>query len=136
MNPIVKHIYIIASIALLAVMLWRFTEPAQEQNHLQEKIITKETEVIKWKAQKGSIEYRTIFDTLATIDTVYKELIKCDSIVKIDSLIIAGQDTIIAEQKELIDISEKEGKKQKRKLFFTKVVAGAVVLVTILLTAK
>jgi hypothetical protein len=135
MHPVGKHIYISVSIILLAFMLWRWTEPKTEPQKpiIEEKIVEKEVEVVKWKAQKEKIIYTVKFDTVVTKEIIYKELLKCDSIVKIDSVIIAGQDTIIAEQKELLTISEKEIKKQKRKLLFTKVVAGAVIVATLLL---
>jgi hypothetical protein len=100
---------------------------------IKDSIITKEVEVIKWKEQKVLIKYRTVFDTLVTIDTVLVELIKCDSIVKIDEIIIADQDTIIEKHKALIELKEKEIKREKRKTFFTKVVAGVAIVVTILL---
>jgi predicted nucleic acid-binding Zn ribbon protein len=112
----------------------------QKETIIKDSIIYQEKEVIKWKKAKSEIRYITEFDTLATIDTVLVELIKCDSAVKIDSNIIAGQDTIIVKQKELIALSEaekealkKEIKRQKRKTLFTKVVAGVVIVVTILL---
>lgn len=136
MHPIPKHIYIIATLALLAFMLWRWTEPKtdpQKQVVIEEKIVEKEKEVVKWKKQKETIKYVTKFDTIVNKEIIYKELLKCDSIVKIDSAIIAGQDTIISDQKELIAISEKEIKKQKRKLLFTKIGAGVVIVATILL---
>jgi hypothetical protein len=135
MHPVAKHIYIILSLALLAHILLRWTEPKTEPQKpiIEEKIVEKEVEVVKWKAQKEKIIYTTKFDTVVTKEIIYKELLKCDSIVKIDSVIIAGQDTIITEQKELIALSEKEVKKQKRKLLFTKVVAGGVIVATILL---
>ncbi|HET6224677.1 MAG TPA: hypothetical protein VFF27_00265 [Bacteroidia bacterium] len=135
MHPVPKHIYIIFSLALLALILWRWTEPKEvvHTHTIQDKIVTEEKEVVKWKAQKEKIIYTTKFDTIVTKEIIYRELLKCDSIVKIDSSIIAGQDTIIADQKELIALSEKEVKKQKRKLVFTKVVAGAVIVATILL---
>jgi hypothetical protein len=104
-----------------------------EKKVIQEKIIEKEKEVIKWKEAKSKIHYRTKFDTVATIDTVYAELLKCDTIVKMDSIIIASQDTIIIDQKELISSYKKDLKREKRKTFFTKVVAGVAIIVTILL---
>jgi hypothetical protein len=112
----------------------------QKETIIKDSIIYQEKEVIKWKKAKSEIHYVTEFDTLATIDTVLVELIKCDSVVKIDSNIIASQDTIIIKQKELITLSEaekdslkKELKREKRKTFFTKVVAGVAIVVTILL---
>ncbi len=135
MHPVPKHIYIILSFALLALILWRWSEPREviHTHTIQDKIATKEKEVVKWKEQKEKIIYTTKFDTIVKKEVIYRELLKCDSIVKIDSSIIARQDTIISEQKELLTLSEKEVKKQKRKLVFTKVVAGAVIVATILL---
>lgn len=100
---------------------------------IKEKIITKEKEVIKWKEAKSKIVYRTKFDTLATIDTVYAELQKCDTIVKMDSIIISKQDTIIVDQKELIDTYKKDLKKEKRKDLLTKIGAGVAIVIAILL---
>jgi len=98
------------------------------------KISLKEKEVIKWKQAKEKIVYKTKFDTIATIDTVYIELIKCDSVVKIQDSIIVKQDTIILDQNQIIELQKevekqhkKENRKLKRKLFFTKVVAVVVV---------
>jgi hypothetical protein len=107
---------------------------------IKEKIIIQEKEVIKWKEAKSKIVYRTKFDTLATIDTVYAELKKCDTIVKVDSIIIAKQDTIIVGQKELIQNCENQLKslnskinKEKRKTLLTKIGAGIAIIITILL---
>lgn len=107
----------------------------------KQKIGTIKVEVVKLKEGKTKIIYRTKFDTLATIDTVYAELQKCDTIVKIDSIIIQKQDTIIFKQEELIDTIEKNNdslkkdlKKQKRKLVFTKILAGAIIILTIIAT--
>ena len=108
---------------------------------IKQKIDTVKVEVVKLKEAKTKIIYRTKFDTLATIDTVYAELQKCDTIVKIDSIIIQKQDTIIFKQEELIDAIEKNNdslkkdiKKQKRKLLFTKILAGAIIVITIFAT--
>jgi hypothetical protein len=110
-----------------------------EKEVIKEKIVTQEKEVVKWKAQKDKIVYRTKFDTLATIDTVYIELIKCDSIGKIDSSLIASQDTIIVDQKKLIanceantQVLKKEIKKEKRKGLLTKIGAGIIIFLTII----
>jgi hypothetical protein len=105
----------------------------QKEIVIKDSIITKEKEVIKWKKLKGEIKYDTIFDTLTTKETIYINLIKCDSVVKVDNIIIADQDTIIEKHKTLIELKEKEIKRQKRKTFFTKVVAGVAIIVTILL---
>jgi hypothetical protein len=107
---------------------------------IKERVIVREKEVIKWKEKKAEIHYRTKFDTLVTIDTVYKELIKCDSVVRIDSVIIAVQDTIIRDQKEVINILEtdnqaqkKEVKRQKRIALITKIISGVAIVVSIIL---
>jgi hypothetical protein len=112
-----------------------------EKEVIKEKITTKEVEVLKLKESKSKIVYRTLFDTMATMDTIYVELIKCDSVVKIDSVIIQEQDTIIIDQKELIQAVETDNtvlksdlKKQRRKNFLTKVVAGLAIVVTILVS--
>ncbi len=115
-----------------------YTKPALAKNSpketiIKDSIITKEVEVIKWKKLKGEIKYITVFDTLATIDTVLVELIKCDSVVKLDDKIIAGDSSIIKDQKDLIELKEKDLKREKRKTLFTKVVAGVAIVVTILL---
>jgi len=137
-------------------------EPIQDNTRLaelhsvinnQEKIIKaykkKETLLISrvdsLKRVKSKIKYKTKFDTLATIDTVIVELIKCDSVVQVDAKVINTQDTLIyALQKEvqakdtiinskdaLFFESEESHKKEvrrlKRKLFFTKV--GGVALI-------
>lgn len=111
-----------------------------KKDSLKADIIEKEVEVIKWKAQKDRIVYDTIFDTLATKETIYVELIKCDSVVKISDSIIASQDTIIADQKELITIVEsnnsvlkKDLKKQKRKNTIIKIGSGIAIVLTFLL---
>jgi hypothetical protein len=124
----------------------QFKEPCPEYVEskqvevIKEKIVVKEKEVIKWKEKKGSIIYTTKFDTLATIDTIYVELLKCDSIVKIDSQIIFIQDTIIADQKEAITLGEIENaslknevKKQKRKNIITRFGAGIIIVAILLL---
>jgi hypothetical protein len=108
-------------------------------------IVTLSDSISHFKEKKAKIVYRTKFDILATIDTVYIELIKCDSIVKIDAKIITGQDSLIYDlgqvikaygtinvaQKQIIIEAEKSHKKEvrklKRKLFFTKV--GGVALI-------
>lgn len=111
-----------------------------EKEVIKEKIIEKEKEVVKWKEKKAKIVYTTIFDTLVTKETIYAELQKCDTIVKIDSVIIASQDTIILDQKQVISIIEsdnlelkKQVKKEKRKNLFTKIGAGIVIVAILLL---
>lgn len=131
---------------LLIIILWDGCEKKPEIiikidtiEVIKHKVDTLEKQVIKWKEQKTKIVYKTYFDTLATIDTVFIELIKCDSIIKIDSVIIAKQDTIIQDQALIIagfeaekEEYEHEIKKGKRKLLLTKVLVGAVILCTIL----
>ena len=120
----------------------------------QAEILTKQVDSLK--AHKAKIVYRTKFDTLATIDTVIIELIKCDSVVKVSDSVIVKQDEksqALAEalsesekaqdiQNELIDTKDKDLKytkkllrKEKRKLLFTRIgiVVGAAALIVILL---
>jgi hypothetical protein len=114
--------------------------PEPKKEAIKEEIAVKEKEVTKLKEEKGKIVYRAVFDTLATIDTLYIELIKCDSVVKIDNVIIADQDTIIAGKDSIIAICESDNttlkrdiKKQKRKNLLTKIGAGVVIVAAILL---
>lgn len=91
-------------------------------------IIEKHTDTVeRLKTIRGKIEYRTKFDTLATIDTVLVELLKADTIIKIDKRIILMQDTIVHEQARIIEIQgdsintlNDELKKEKRKVRFFK----------------
>lgn len=92
---------------------------------LETKIVETKKEVVKWKKIKGEIEYVTNFDTLATIDTVIVELIKCDKEVKTDSIIIAALDSTVAYQDialklkdKLLKENKKITRKEKRKAFF------------------
>lgn len=129
--------YVITILAVIAIILFslRACEPVPVTNKqhaihdtitvTKEKIKTEKQEVIKWKQAKEKIRYVTQFDTIATIDTVKIELIKCDQVVKIDSVIINRLDSIVAHQDKLIslkDIELKENKKAlrkgKRKAFF------------------
>ncbi len=94
--------------------------------------------VTKLKIQKGKIEYRTKFDTLATIDTVLIELLKADTIIKLDNRIIAGQDTIIAYQGRIIEFQgdsikelNDDLKKEKRKVKIFKVATVAALLLNL-----
>jgi hypothetical protein len=98
--------------------------------------------------------YKTDFDSTATKSQVLNELIKCDSAVKGQELIVANQDsiigkqdqviskqdTIIADQKEVISILEtdnmqqrKEVKRQKRIALITKIIGGVAIVVSMLL---
>lgn len=100
------------------------------------------------KSQKSKIAYRTKFDTLSTIDTVIVELIKCDSVVQLDTKIVTAQDSLIYNQTQIItakdtiisikdslfleektehNATKKELKKVKRKLFFLKVATVAII---------
>lgn len=102
--------------------------------------------------KKSKVVYRTKFDTLATIDTVVVELIKCDSVAKISDTMIDNRnekiqalvnalnacDTAQVIQSEIIESKDKDLKatkkalrKEKRKLFFTRIgiVAGGILLI-------
>ncbi len=81
---------------------------------VKEKIVEKEKEVVKWKQAASKIRYVKEFDTLATFDTVYVELIKCDSSNAIKDIVIADQDTIINDQKVVIAKREEELKLEKK----------------------
>jgi hypothetical protein len=121
--------------------------------HFKSKITHDTIKIIEYKKAKEKIVYRTHFDTLVQVDTVIKELIKCDSVVQIDAKIITAQDstiydlgnvikaydTINVEQSKVIALKDSENKatkkelrKVKRKLFFTRV-AGVFVLVGVIL---
>ncbi len=109
-----------------------------KMDSIKHTIDTLKVDVIKWKESKSKIVYRTKFEPTVTIDTVLVNLKKCDTIVKIDSVIIhrqdtiiVHQDTIIVQQEELIEDLNKDIKKQKRKLLFTKILAGAIIVLTI-----
>lgn len=100
---------------------------------LETKIVETKKEVVKWKKIKGEIEYVTTFDTLATIDTVIVELIKCDKEVKTDSIIIAALDSTVASQDIALQFKDKQIKynkkttrKEKRKAFFAGLGIGYV----------
>jgi hypothetical protein len=136
-----------------------FETPCSESSNIsvkvepiKKRIEVKAKEVDSLKEVKKKIKYITDFpelkpDSISTIKDcdsiapiIYYNLIKCDSVVKIDSNIRASQDTIIIKQKELLVLSEaekealkKQVKKEKRKTLFTKVVAGVAIVVTILL---
>jgi hypothetical protein len=112
----------------------------QKETIIKDSIIYQEKEVIKWKKAKSEIHYVTEFDTLATIDTVIVELIKCDKevkadnkIIKADSIIIAGKDSLLSFAEAEKEALKKQVKREKRKTLFTKVVAGVAIVVTILL---
>jgi hypothetical protein len=145
-----KPIYYILTGFIIGILLFYcgleyFEKPIPVVDHkketiIKDSIIYREKEVIKWKKLKGEIKYDTIFDTLATKETIYINLIKCDSVVKIDNKIIKADSSIKAGKDSLISICEfdkealkKQVKREKRKTLFTKVVAGVAIVVTILL---
>lgn len=104
----------------------------------QARIDTIEKKVVKWRDQKAEIHYRTIFDSTATKDTVYVELLKADTVVHIDNHIIAGQDTIIAYkdhiikfQLDSITVLNRSLNKEKRKVILWKVCAGIAAMANI-----
>ena len=127
---------------------------AKELFKKEAQILNKQVDSLK--ARKAKIVYRAKFDTLATIDTVIVELIKCDSVVKVSDSIIIKQDEksqALVEalnesekaqeiQVELLDTKDKDLKytkkllrKEKRKLLFTRIgiVVATVALIVILL---
>lgn len=107
---------------------------------LEVKTVEIEKEVVKWKTAKSRVHYVTKFDTLATIDTVIVELIKCDQVVKIDSVIIDKLDSLVSTQKIELNFKDQEIKenkkvtrKAKRKAFFNGVAVGAAAVVAVLI---
>jgi hypothetical protein len=68
MNPTVKHIYIIASIILAFVILWRFTEP---------KVHVKEIKTI----QPIQNNFPTKLVIQKTVDTVYRDKVEKEIII-------------------------------------------------------
>lgn len=108
---------------------------------LKDSIIYQEKEVIKWKTKKAGITYVTKFDTLATFDTVYVELVKCDSTNNINSNIIASLDTANAKLHKVVEIQDdrdslrveeikianKDAGRRERKGFGIGFVAGFIV---------
>lgn len=138
-------VILILSVAFIVAVLSKCEKPVYKDRTdtieiIKSRIDTVEKEVVKWKEAKTHIVYRTKFDTLATIDTVLIELKKCDTIVKIDSIIIQKQDTIIQDQRVIIDDLDldkkeltKEVKRQKRKLIFTKILAAAIIITSIII---
>lgn len=142
--------YIIGALVIIAIiLLWmRACTPVPVSTKAQaihdtitvvkERIRVETKEVVKWKQAKANIHYVTKFDTLATVDTVIVELVKCDSIVKIDSVIIAKQDTIIVQKDQLLTVKDQEikevkkvGRKAKRKAFFKGIATGAAVAISV-----
>jgi hypothetical protein len=145
-----KPIYYILTGFIIGILLFYcgleyFEKPIPVVDHkketiIKDSIIYQEKEVIKWKKAKSEIHYVTEFDTLATIDTVIVELIKCDKevkadnkIIKADSIIIAGKDSLLSFAEAEKEALKKQVKREKRKTLFTKVVAGVAIVVTILL---
>jgi hypothetical protein len=105
---------------------------------VRQKIKTQTDTVTKYKTLKGKIEYRTNFDTLATIDTVLIELLKADTIIKYSDRIIKGQDTIIAYQSRIIEfqgdsieVLNDDLKKEKKKVKIFKVTTIAALLLNL-----
>ncbi len=85
MNPVIKHIYIIASIALAFLILWRWTEPKKDDNFVKTKIDS--VDHIKPIAPSVTNNYSTHTTYQTFIDTTKrKEAEKGDIItgVKID----------------------------------------------------
>lgn len=128
-----------------------------ENKDLKKSALKDSIEITTHKEVKTRIIYKTRFDTLATVDTIYVELIKCDSIVRLDSVIIGKQDhqiktiyTVIENQDKIITSKEslligkdseikakdKALKKEHRKVIFTKIVAvvglGVVIVLSLL----
>jgi hypothetical protein len=146
-----------------------FKEPCPqyvESKHvdsIKAKIDVKEKEVSILKEEKKGIAYTTSFkgfkpkipvghpkdsvvgdtvpsdcDTMAQV--IYIELLKCDTINKISDKIIDNQDTIIADQKEIITLNEMENaglknevKKERRKNILTRFGAGIIIVAILLL---
>jgi hypothetical protein len=149
-----KNLVIVVLVALLAVLSLfkceqepRRPEVRYEVIHdtiqvITERIVEKKKAVAKLKQSKSDLPtYTVTFDSTATRDTIYVELVKCDSIVQVDSIIIASQDIIIEDQSKVIELQDtliqavqsdlkaekKANRRLKKKLFFTKV--GAVLCV-------
>jgi hypothetical protein len=104
---------------------------------IEYRVDTNKKKVKKWKHQKERIKYDTIY--VNSVDTLYINLIKCDSVANIQDSIISKQDTIITDQATIIELqkeiekdNKKENRKLKRKLLFTKV--GAVLIVVGIIT--
>lgn len=144
--------YVIGALVILAVVLLGMractpvpVSPKAQAIHdtitvVKERIKIETKEVVKWKKAKDNIRYVTEFDTLATLDTVIIELAKCDSIVRIDSVIIAKLDTIVNHKDQLLTAKDqqikevkKSARKEKRKAFFRGIATGAVVVGSVIL---
>jgi len=139
----------------LAETYTALTHANKEKEFYKKQAESKDKSYKELDKKKSKIVYRTKFDTLATIDTVVVELIKCDSVAKISDIIIDNRnekiqslvnalnacDTVQIIQSEIIESKDKDLKatkkalsKEKRKLFFTRVgvVAGGVALILVL----
>jgi hypothetical protein len=79
MNPTVKHIYIIASIILAFVILWRFTEPKEQvSNFVQpDTVHVKEIKTI----QPIQNNFPTKLIIQEKTDTVYREKVEKEIII-------------------------------------------------------
>lgn len=89
---------------------------------IEKKIYHRDSVIVKYKERAERIVYRTRFDTIATIDTVLVELIKCDSAVHIRDTIIIAQDSTIRDLKGVVElhkkdkeIAKKDARKERRK---------------------
>lgn len=125
-------------IAGFALGMYCITGCSEKPNYSKDSVyvykteIKKQTDTVeKLKVLRGKIEYRTKFDTLATIDTVLIELLKADTIIKLDTKIIARQDTIIAYQGRIIEfqgdsieVLNNNLKKEKKKVKIWKGIAA------------
>jgi hypothetical protein len=79
MHPIAKHIYIIASISLAFVILWRFTEPKTEQSNFvqTDTVHVKEIKTI----QPIQNNYPTKLIIQEKTDTVYRDKVEKEIII-------------------------------------------------------
>jgi hypothetical protein len=79
MNPTVKHIYIIASIILAFVILWRFTEPKEKLTNFvkTDTVHVKEIKTI----QPIQNNFPTKLVIQKTVDTVYRDKVEKEIII-------------------------------------------------------
>lgn len=126
----------------------------QKVANLKNDMILKDKQVAILSNKRNKIHYITKFDTLATIDTVIVELVKCDSVVvlldSIESIQNLKQqdcvnalnevenkglkkDTLLLGFQEENKSLAKENKKLKRKIILTKIGSVALVIGTIVL---
>ena len=104
---------------------------------IEYRVAEKQIQVIKWKEGISRIKYDTVRTN--SVDTLYINLIKCDSVGHIQDSIITKQDTIITDQATIIKLqkeiekdNKKENRKLKRKLLFTKI--GSVLVIVGIIT--